>query len=113
MSGLSASFVSIFRSWIAIGLLYGFAYGGMSETRSSQHLMFSIFCGLLVVVSYHMSRCTSDTSVMWNVLKQLFCPEEDCFGEPHANNHLNPTESEEQGDPLPKKLRDTGMIKLI
>lgn len=58
-----------------------------------------------------MSRCTSDPSVMWSVLKQLFCPEEDCFGEPHTN--VPPQDTEDQGDPLPKKLRDTVKSRLL
>ncbi|XP_021944333.1 pecanex-like protein 1 isoform X3 [Folsomia candida] len=110
-SSLSAGIISLLRNWIAVLLLYGFAYGAMSEPKSTQHLMFSIFCGLLVVISYHMSRCTSDPSVMWSVLKQLFCPEEDCFGEPHTN--VPPQDTEDQGDPLPKKLRDTVKSRLL
>lgn len=82
----------------------------MSEAQSTQHLMFSIFCGLLVAITYHLSRCASDSSVMWNVLKQLFCPEEDCFGE--ATNNLKTKEAEEQGDPLPRKLRETVNARL-
>jgi len=59
--------------------------------------------------SYHLSRCASDPSVLWSVLKQQFCPDEDCFGE--VNEHKI-KEAEEQGDPLPKKLRDTVNARL-
>jgi hypothetical protein len=122
-SSLSAAFISLFRSWIAVGLLYGFAYGAMSEAQSTQHIMFSIFCGLLISVTYHLSRSASDSSVMWNVLKQFFCSEEDCFGETTAStsNHNNTvkgnkdtsaTSPDELGDPLPKKLRETVNARL-
>jgi len=125
-SSLSAAVIGLLRSWVAVGLLYGFAYGAMSEDHPTQHIMFSIFCGLLVSITYHLSRSASDSSVMWNVLKQLFCPDEDCFGENSTapsnhngkvtgNNKESPTSSsssDEPGDPLPKKLRDTVNARL-
>jgi hypothetical protein len=107
-ASLSAGFVSILKSLVAIGVLYGFAYGSMAEDQKAQHLLFSIFCGLLIASAYHMSRCASDPSVMWSVLKQQFCPDEDCFGETSATLKAKQAkEADEEADPLPKKLRDT------
>lgn len=108
-SSLYASFISLMKSWATVGLLYGFAYGAMSEAQSTQHLLFSIFCGLLVASAYHLSRCASDSSIMWTVLKQIFCPDEDCFGEVATTKSK---EVEDQGDPLPRKLRDTVTARL-
>lgn len=109
-SSLHASFICVVRSLLAVGLLYGFAYGGLSEPRATQNVLFSIFCGLLVPTAYHLSRCASDISVMWTVLKQQFCPDEDCFGE--TVTMMERKEAEEQGDPLPKKLRETVNARL-
>lgn len=109
-SSLCASIICFVKSWVTVGLLYGFAYGAMSETQSTQHLLFSIFCGLLVATTYHLSRCASDSSIMWSVLKQIFCPDEDCFGE--ADPIPKTKEMEDQGDPLPKKLKETVTARL-
>ncbi|ODM97119.1 Pecanex-like protein 1 [Orchesella cincta] len=110
-SSLFASFVCFVKSWTTVGLLYGFAYGAMSEAQSTQHLLFSIFCALLVASTYHLSRCASDQSIMWTVLKQIFCPDEDCFGEAVTTTKSKELESD-QGDPLPKKLRETVNARL-
>lgn len=109
-SSLFASFICFVKSWVTVGLLYGFAYGAMSEAQSTQHLLFSIFCGLLVTSGYHLSRCASDSSIMWTVLKQIFCPDEDCFGE--AVTVAKTKELDDQGDPLPKKLKETVTARL-
>lgn len=109
-SSLFASFICFVKSWVTVGLLYGFAYGAMSEAQSTQHLLFSIFCGLLVTSGYHLSRCASDSSIMWTVLKQIFCPDEDCFGE--AVTATKTKELDDQGDPLPKKLKETVTARL-
>ena len=37
----------------------------LQEAESSQHALFSIYCGVLVPVSYHLSREASDPSVLW------------------------------------------------
>lgn len=108
-ASLTAGFTSLFKNWLAVGILYGFIFGALAEPQSTQHILFSIFCGLLVATSYHLSRCASDPSVLWSVLKQQFCPDEDCFGELHDSKTK---EAEEQGDPLPKKLRETVNARL-
>jgi len=111
-ASLSAGFISILKSFIAIGILYGFAFGALAEIQKTQHLLFSIFCGLLVALAYTMSRCASDPGVMWSVLKQQFC-DEDCFGDgTSATLKAKQTKAEEEGDPLPKKLRETVNARL-
>ncbi|KAI5694056.1 hypothetical protein M8J75_010034 [Diaphorina citri] len=75
-SVLSAVFC-VFRSLLSVFLLFGFAYAGLSEPKSSQHILFSIYCGLVVATSYHLSRCSSDPMPIWNIVKKYLCPMED------------------------------------
>lgn len=74
VSSLTASFYCLFRSVLAVGLLYGFAYGGLSEPKSSQHMLFSMFCALLISFSYHLSRSASDPSHLWSIVKTHLWP---------------------------------------
>ena len=37
------------------------------QSNTSAHVLFSVYCGLVVPVSYHLSRCASDPSVLWSV----------------------------------------------
>ncbi|XP_071440736.1 pecanex-like protein 1 isoform X2 [Hetaerina americana] len=76
-SSLLAAFHCILRSTLAVAFLYGFAFGALSEQKGPQHLLFSIFCGLLVATAYHLSRSASDPSVVWSIVKNLLWPEED------------------------------------
>lgn len=55
-TSLVSSMYCLGRSLITVLSLYGFAYGALMEPKASQHILFSIFCGLLVAVSYHLSR---------------------------------------------------------
>lgn len=98
-SSLSAALYCVFRSCLAVLLLYGFAYGGLSETKLAQHILFSIFCGLLVATSYHLSRSSSDPAPIWNILKTHLIPIEEDFHEaqikkPERRKH----HSREKGD---------------
>lgn len=74
VTSLKASLYCVFRSILAVLLLFGFAYGGLSEPKSSQHILFSIFISLLVMFAYHLSRCTCDPAPIWNILKKQFWP---------------------------------------
>ncbi|RZF44945.1 hypothetical protein LSTR_LSTR016898 [Laodelphax striatellus] len=74
---LNAALYCVFRSCLAVAVLYGFAYGGLSETKSSQHILFSIFCGLLIATAYHLSRSASDPTPIWNILKANLWPVDD------------------------------------
>lgn len=55
-TSLVSSVYCLCRSIITVLTLYGFAYGALMEPKASQHIIFSIFVGLLVAVSYHLSR---------------------------------------------------------
>lgn len=74
MSSLLAAFYCVFRSCMAVIVLYGLAYGGLTETKSTQHFLFSMFCAWLVVCCYHLSRSASDPSHIWNILKANLWP---------------------------------------
>uniref|UniRef100_A0A182JWU3 Pecanex-like protein n=1 Tax=Anopheles christyi TaxID=43041 RepID=A0A182JWU3_9DIPT len=65
---LLASFLSVVRSIVACTLLFGLVYGALSET-GTQHVLFSMYCACLVTVSYHLSRCASDYTYIWAVIK--------------------------------------------
>uniref|UniRef100_A0A8D8UDQ6 Pecanex-like protein n=1 Tax=Cacopsylla melanoneura TaxID=428564 RepID=A0A8D8UDQ6_9HEMI len=67
----------VFRSILSVFLLFGFAYAGLSEQKKSQHILFSIYCGLIVATSYHLSRCSSDPMPIWNIVKKYLCPMDD------------------------------------
>ncbi len=79
-TGLWSAIYAVARSSAAVLALFGFCYAGLKEkSQSSQHILFSVFCGLLVAVSYHLSRSSSDPSVVWELVKSNFAlsPEED------------------------------------
>ncbi|XP_012134534.1 pecanex isoform X2 [Megachile rotundata] len=75
-TSLLSSIYCLCRSIVTVIILYGFAYGALTEPKSSQHILFSIFAGLLVAVSYHLSRSSSDPSVMWDIVKANLWPPE-------------------------------------
>jgi len=75
-TSLVSSVYCLCRSMIAVLILYGFAYGALLEPKSSQHILFSIFVGLLVAISYHLSRSSSDPTVIWDIFKTNLWPPE-------------------------------------
>lgn len=84
-SSLLAAVYCVCRSILAVCFLYGFAYGALSEPKTSQHILFSIFCGLLVSTAYHLSRSASDPSAVWNIVKEHLWPPHDFFHEPSSS----------------------------
>uniref|UniRef100_A0A8C0JAF1 Pecanex-like protein n=1 Tax=Chelonoidis abingdonii TaxID=106734 RepID=A0A8C0JAF1_CHEAB len=64
-SPLTALF-SLLRSLLVAVLLYGFCLGAIKAPWGDQHVpvLFSVFCGLLVALSYHLSRQSSDPTVL-------------------------------------------------
>ncbi|KAK6621304.1 hypothetical protein RUM43_011610 [Polyplax serrata] len=70
MSSLVGAAYCILRSTVTVIFIYGFAYGALSEVKTSQHILFSIFCGLLVSFSYHLSRSSSNPNIFWDILKE-------------------------------------------
>ncbi|MGH0174278.1 UNVERIFIED_CONTAM: hypothetical protein FKN15_008586 [Acipenser sinensis] len=59
-------------------------------------VLFSVFCGLLLALSYHLSRQSSDPTVLWSLIRSKFFPELE------IRNPEDPTV--EIKDPLPEKL---------
>nr|CAD7264278.1 unnamed protein product [Timema shepardi] len=125
-SSLLAATYCVCRSLVAVGFLYGFAYGALVEPKSSQHILFSIFCGLLVGTSYHLSRSASDPSALWSIVKSQLWPPLDLYedlpprrggeetkqvsvsNEPKCGEQ----EKKELVDPLPVKLQYTVHARL-
>nr|XP_014349145.1 PREDICTED: pecanex-like protein 3 [Latimeria chalumnae] len=99
-SPLSALY-SVLRSLLVATFLYGFCFGAIKDPWEAQHvpLLFSVFCGLLVALSYHLSRQSSDPAVLWSLIRVKFFPETE------NRNPENPLL--EIKDPLPEKLRNS------
>ncbi|KAF4105743.1 hypothetical protein G5714_013405 [Onychostoma macrolepis] len=100
-TGLPSAVYCIVRSLIALSLLYGFCLGALKEPWDEQHIpaLFSGFCALLVVLSYHLSRQSSDPTVLCSLIKSKLMP---------SLGHVEEEEEEisaESTDPLPEKLR--------
>ncbi|KAI2657786.1 Pecanex-like protein 2 [Labeo rohita] len=101
-TGLPSAVYCIVRSLLALSLLYGFCLGALKEPWDEQHIpaLFSGFCALLVVLSYHLSRQSSDPSVLYSLIKSKLMPT-------LGNGEEEEEEiSAESTDPLPEKLRD-------
>uniref|UniRef100_A0A8C1WGQ7 Pecanex-like protein n=1 Tax=Cyprinus carpio TaxID=7962 RepID=A0A8C1WGQ7_CYPCA len=100
-TSLLSSLYSIVRSIITIAMLYGFCYGALKDSWDPQHIpvLFSVFCGLLVAVSYHLSRQSSDPSVLISLVQSKVFPN---VKEKNPEDPLS-----EVQDPLPEKLRSS------
>ena len=112
-TSLTSALYCIGRSMLTVVLLFGFAYGGLrEEAEKTQHILYSIFCGLIVAFSYHLSRSASDPTTLWRLIQQHMWPEE-LRREPGTNNPQPPKEADELTDPLPEKLRNTVHARLV
>jgi hypothetical protein len=73
-SSLLSSIYCLIRSLLAVGILIGFAYGGLTgdeaHSHHTQEILFSIFCGLNVAISYHLSRSSSDPTTIFSLIKR-------------------------------------------
>uniref|UniRef100_A0A3Q1J7V9 Pecanex-like protein n=1 Tax=Anabas testudineus TaxID=64144 RepID=A0A3Q1J7V9_ANATE len=98
-TSLLSALYSILRSIVTVALLYGFCYGALKETWEPHHIpvLFSVFCGLLVAVSYHLSRQSSDPSVLISLIQSKMVPN---IKDRNPEDPLS-----EVQDPLPEKLR--------
>ncbi|KAG8522605.1 Pecanex-like protein 3 [Galemys pyrenaicus] len=99
-SPLTAVF-SLARSLLAAALLYGFCLGAIKAPWPEQHVpvLFSVFCGLLVALSYHLSRQSSDPTVLWSLIRSKLFPE--------LEERSLETARAEPPDPLPDKMRQS------
>ncbi|XP_073923767.1 pecanex-like protein 1 isoform X7 [Castor canadensis] len=100
-TSLLAALYSFICSIVAVALLYGLCYGALKDSWDGQHIpvLFSIFCGLLVAVSYHLSRQSSDPSVLFSLVQSKIFPK---MEEKNPEDPLS-----EVKDPLPEKLRNS------
>ncbi|XP_055496805.1 pecanex-like protein 1 isoform X3 [Leucoraja erinacea] len=100
-TNLLASLFSVIRSILAVALLYGLCYGALRDSWDAQHIpvLFSVFCGLLVAVSYHLSRQSSDPCVLMSLVRSKLFPNTD---------DKNPEDPRaDVKDPLPEKLKES------
>ncbi|TRY93360.1 hypothetical protein DNTS_032855 [Danionella cerebrum] len=100
-TSLLSALYSVLRSIVTIATLYGFCYGSLKDSWDPQHIpvLFSVFCGLLVAVSYHLSRQSSDPSVLISLVQTKVLPN---VKEKNPEDPLS-----EVQDPLPEKLRSS------
>ncbi|KAL0969439.1 hypothetical protein UPYG_G00227390 [Umbra pygmaea] len=98
-SSLLSSVYSLMRSVVTVALFYALCYCALKETWEPHHIpvLFSVFCGLLVAVSYHLSRQSSDPSVLISLLQSKILPN---LKDQNPEDPLS-----EVQDPLPDKLR--------
>lgn len=59
----------VFRSLWGVSILYGPVHAALAEVKGTQHILFSIFCALLIPMGYHLSRSASDFSNTWAIIK--------------------------------------------
>ncbi|XP_060727549.1 pecanex-like protein 1 isoform X5 [Tachysurus vachellii] len=101
-TSLPSSIYSVVRSVVTVAMLYGFCYGSLLEPWDPQHIpvLFSVFCGLLVAVSYHLSRQSSDPTILISMVQAKVSPS--------VAKDQNPEDPlSEVQDPLPEKLRNS------
>ncbi|KAL6488123.1 hypothetical protein MHYP_G00047490 [Metynnis hypsauchen] len=100
-TSLPSALYSVVRSILTVAMLYGLCYGALEESWDPQHIpvLFSVFCGLLVAVSYHLSRQSSDPSVLISLVQSKVFPN---VKEQNPEDPLA-----EVQDPLPEKLRSS------
>ncbi|KAL3873552.1 hypothetical protein ACJMK2_036651 [Sinanodonta woodiana] len=125
---LTSSVYCIIRSLTAVGLLYGVCYvmliqfgqvkndpcDNPDNPNFAQTAAFSIFCALLVTVSYHLSRSSGDPSVQWMLLSDKLFNDKKEIKTKEIKKERNEDkevvqgekeEEEELIDPLPGKLK--------
>ncbi|XP_068423984.1 pecanex-like protein 2 isoform X2 [Clinocottus analis] len=100
-TSLISAVYGILRSLTALSLLYGFCFGAL-KPWDEQHTpaLFSGFCGLLVVFSYHLSRQSSDPSVLLSLVKSKIMPT-------LVESEEEEEEDTDSKDPLPEKLQNS------
>ncbi|XP_066450970.1 pecanex-like protein 2 [Eleutherodactylus coqui] len=99
-TGFGSSLYSLFRSILAVAMLYSICSYSIKEMWDIRHVppMFSAFCGLLVALSYHLSRQSSDPSFIMSSIKCKLFPDQ------IPENLICSTKHE---DPLPEKTKSS------
>ncbi|XP_061846073.1 pecanex-like protein 2 [Colius striatus] len=97
-AGLVSALYSISRSFVVLVVLYAFCFSAVKEPWDAQHIpaLFSAFCGLLVALSYHLSRQSSDPSVLMSLIPCKYVP-----------HYLRQQFEDSAADPLPEKMRES------
>ncbi|KAF7480868.1 hypothetical protein GHT09_007932 [Marmota monax] len=98
VSGILSAVYSVGRSVSVAALLHVFCFNAVKEPWSTQHIpaLFSAFCGLLVALSYHLSRQSSDPTVLLSLIQCRLFPK-----------FLHQNLEESASDPLPQKMKDS------
>ncbi|XP_037543932.1 pecanex-like protein 3 [Nematolebias whitei] len=96
-----SSLFSLVRSVLVAALLYGFCLGAVNTPWGDAHVpvLFSVFCGLLLALSYHLSRQSSNSTILWSLVRSKIFPE--------LENRTPEEPPVEIKDPLPEKLRNS------
>uniref|UniRef100_A0A3P8VJ59 Pecanex-like protein n=1 Tax=Cynoglossus semilaevis TaxID=244447 RepID=A0A3P8VJ59_CYNSE len=96
-----SSLFSLIRSVLVAALLYGFCLGAINAPWGEAHVpvLFSVFCGLLLALSYHLSRQSSDPTILWSLVRSKLFPE--------LENRTPEEPPVEIKDPLPEKLHNS------
>uniref|UniRef100_A0A8C5FW95 Pecanex-like protein n=1 Tax=Gadus morhua TaxID=8049 RepID=A0A8C5FW95_GADMO len=96
-----SSLFSLLRSVVVAALLYGFCLGAINAPWGDAHVpvLFSVFCGLLLALSYHLSRQSSDPTILWSLVRSKIFPE--------LENRAPEEPPVEIKDPLPEKLHNS------
>uniref|UniRef100_A0A672GCD2 Pecanex-like protein n=1 Tax=Salarias fasciatus TaxID=181472 RepID=A0A672GCD2_SALFA len=110
-----SSLFSLIRSVLVAALLYGFCLGAINAPWGDAHVpvLFSVFCGLLLALSYHLSRQSSDPTILWSVFylilllhnNEMSLVRSKLF--PELENRTPEEPPVEIKDPLPEKLRNS------
>ncbi|NXA38176.1 PCX2 protein, partial [Eudromia elegans] len=97
-AGFMSALYSISRSFVVLIVLYALCFSAVKEPWDAQHIpaLFSAFCGLLVALSYHLSRQSSDPSVLMSLIQCKFVP-----------HFLRQHFQDSSADPLPEKMRES------
>ncbi|NWJ08931.1 PCX2 protein, partial [Crypturellus undulatus] len=97
-AGFMSALYNISRSFVVLIVLYAFCFSAVKEPWDAQHIpaLFSAFCGLLVALSYHLSRQSSDPSVLMSLIQCKFVP-----------HFLRQHFQDPSADPLPEKMRES------
>ncbi|KAM4828485.1 pecanex-like protein 2 [Thomomys bottae] len=100
VSGTLSAVYSVGRSVLVAALLHAVCFSAVKEPWSLQHIpaLFSAFCGLLVALCYHLSRQSSDPSVLLSFIQCSMFPK-----------FLHQNLEESAADPLPQKMKDSVM----
>lgn len=127
---LAAGFLAVMRSMLGCLILYGPIYGGLVESNNTQHILVSMFCGMLVPMSYHLSRSSSDFTHLFQLIKSTLLvthsDDDICVDMENGSAKTDDNDSSEASssskdhnitsqsldDPLPKKLQSTVTARL-